>query len=465
MRRLVAVAACVLGGLGVFTACPYSVPRCESDEQCVERSGGRPAYCHREIKICFAARSDGGADAGEDGGTCVPDCASGTRCVDGRCVCDSASCPTGCCSSGRCVQPSESACGSNGAACVACDPERSTGCTSGACRCGNQPQCPDGSFCVAGECTRFWVDAGTMLTTRGMPSLVQLPSGEVAVVGGYVTDSAAPFLEIHNLQTGEFAAGPAPAVVRVFNGTVALRNGRVLVLGGIAALGGTNPYTRHCELFDPFTRSWADAGMMSTARVAPAVVLLNNGFVVVAGGSDGSSVTSATDVYHPVSAIFYSAGPLNVARALAPAVALADGSGLIVGGAMQDGGVTSTAELFDPQTGQWRMTGQLQSPRIAHTATLLPNGRVLVAGGLPALGMTTLYSTTEIFDPATGTWSPGPAMNVARAGHQAVRLPNGAILVIGGTPSGSVEILDPVRLTWKEIAPLIYYSAKSSRDA
>src|ERR1044071_10354988 len=59
-------------------------------------------------------------------------------------------------------------------------------------------------------------------------------------------------------------------------------------------------------------------------------------------------------------------------------------------------------------------TGSLATPRSGHTATLLPNGAVLVAGGYEEAAL----ATTELYDPATGTWMPTGRLATARSGHR-----------------------------------------------
>jgi hypothetical protein len=66
----------------------------------------------------------------------------------------------------------------------------------------------------------------------------------------------------------------------------------------------------------------------------------------------------------------------------------------------------------------------MEAARFAHTATLLPNGMVLVAGGSD--------STAELYDPSTGSFSTTGAMGTGRSGHSATLLLNGKVLVVGG---------------------------------
>ena len=54
---------------------------------------------------------------------------------------------------------------------------------------------------------------------------------------------------------------------------------------------------------------------------------------------------------------------------------------VLVAGGIGDNGILDSAELYDPATGYWTPTGSLNDARVYHTATLLPNGQVLVAGG------------------------------------------------------------------------------------
>src|SRR5436309_378868 len=103
--------------------------------------------------------------------------------------------------------------------------------------------------------------------------------------------------------------------------------------------------------------------------------------------------------------------------------------------------------LIDPS---WVPTGSLFTARTRHTATLLPNGKVLVAGG--TLDGSQAFSSTELYDPATGTWTATGSLGTARNRHTATLLPSGKVLVAGGffngSDLGSAELYDPGSGTW-----------------
>ena len=96
----------------------------------------------------------------------------------------------------------------------------------------------------------------------------------------------------------------------------------------------------------------------------------------------------------------------------------------------------------------WSPLPKLLTPREGYSATLLPSGKVLVAGG--RAGVPPLAST-ELFDPATGTWTGGPGMTRERDDFAAVALKDGRVLVIQGelNPSQkSAEVFNPATATW-----------------
>ena len=76
--------------------------------------------------------------------------------------------------------------------------------------------------------------------------------------------------------------------------------------------------------------------------------------------------------------------------------------------------------------------------RSDHAAVRLDDGKVLITGGRTAIGKT---NTGEVFDPTTGTFSSGPNMSVARAGHSATLFADGRVFVTSGDANGSAEIL------------------------
>ncbi|MBN1208642.1 MAG: hypothetical protein JXB05_27525, partial [Myxococcaceae bacterium] len=92
---------------------------------------------------------------------------------------------------------------------------------------------------------------------------------------------------------------------------------------------------------------------------------------------------------------------------------------LACGEVPQGGDGTSLPRRSEPQAlqaasgAQWKYTGDLIMARTGHTATLLPSGKVLVTGGLGPGDIS--LASAEVYDPATGEWSPTGALATARA--------------------------------------------------
>ena len=157
------------------------------------------------------------------------------------------------------------------------------------------------------------------------------------------------------------------------------------------------------------------------------------------------------------SGTFTITGSLNTARYDHTATLLPNGEVLVVGGIGVNGNYTSlaSAELYDPQKGKWTTTGSMSVGRTGLTATLLPNGLVLVAGGSDYY--VNCYATAELYNPSTGQWTLTGSMSQPRCLHSATLLPNGEVLVSGGVNSiydysrptvSSAEIYNPNTGTW-----------------
>jgi hypothetical protein len=244
----------------------------------------------------------------------------------------------------------------------------------------------------------------------------------------------------------EIAAMSTP---RAAHTATALRDGTVLIAGGFGDHGGAEATA---ELFDPTTGRFRTTGSMSTGRYADTATRLRDGRVLIAGGydADGHRLPTA-ELYDPGTGRFTATGSMIGPRADHTATLLADGRVLIAGGTGPGWSFLSSAELFDPGTGTFTATGSMSVPRESATATRLMDGRVLVAGGHAGRHEDiTIYASAEAYDPSTGRFAPVGSMSVPRHKHDAVRLKDGRVLVIGGADQrddagryDSTELFDP----------------------
>src|SRR5205823_6973056 len=103
---------------------------------------------------------------------------------------------------------------------------------------------------------------------------------------------------------------------------------------------------------------------------------------------------------------------LNSARDAHTATLLADGTVLVAGGQDSSLSPSSSSELYDPASGTWSVTASLNTARQQHTATLLPNGMVLAAGGINGSAL----ASAELYDSAlTPTPTPTPTATATAA--------------------------------------------------
>jgi hypothetical protein len=208
-----------------------------------------------------------------------------------------------------------------------------------------------------------------------------------------------------------------------------LRSGHVLIVGGMAE-GGGNLAT--VELFDPTDNTVEEIGSLSEPKSGHTATLLRDGRVLIAGGYNGEYLPSI-EFFDPSTRRFRPAGSLVEGRSGHTATLLPDGRILFAGGVGRGWTFLRTAELYDPASGRSEAVGSLSVPRESHTATLLTDGRVLVIGGHNGRRQSMeVYASAEIFSPQSRRFEAAGTLATARHKHDAVRLSDGRVLVIGG---------------------------------
>ena len=123
---------------------------------------------------------------------------------------------------------------------------------------------------------------------------------------------------------------------------------------------------------------------------------------------------------------------------------------LVAGGFGVQNDPKKFVEMYNPATGQWSPAKPMNFFRAHHTASLLHNGKVLVAGGFN--GSVDAIASAELYHPVAGTWTTTGSLNVARTRHSATLLADGRVLVAGGDDGGakstSCEVYDPATGQW-----------------
>jgi hypothetical protein len=322
-----------------------------------------------------------------------------------------------------------------------------------------------------------------------------LPTGKLLAWGKYEAGTSS----MANPRLWDPAGGPPSSAVSLptpdmlfCSGHALMADGRVMVSGGHF---DDDRGLRATNIFDPTTQSWTAGPKMALGRWYPTVTTLADGRVVtVAGRDSASNVVLVPEIwetgkwvrlpgaslrlpYYPMDflapngKVFYAgervqARWLDVDRVVAAgrgkwstttalkhrwafnrdygsAVMYETGKILVVGGGgdpnrsttdARSGRPTASAETIDLNLAgpTWKYTDSMRAARRHLNATVLPDGQVLVTGGTSAAGFNTLSGavrTAEVWNPQTGHWSPLAANAVDRVYHSvSLLLPDGTVL-------------------------------------
>lgn len=217
-----------------------------------------------------------------------------------------------------------------------------------------------------------------------------------------------------------------------------LLDGRVLVVGGYTQFTGV---TDVAEIFNPDQdRFFTVAGRMVRARASHAQVLLPDGRVLICGGRFESGpgqlpATAETEIFDPATNTFAATGGMATARYDHAAVVLEDGRVLITGGTTSDGIDLDDAEIFNPATGLWTtFAARMVARRATHGMVPFGPNRFLVLGG----SVSTRHAELLDMDAVTFTPTNVPAQEGQRFGPVVGTYASGAALLAGGDLAGGV---------------------------
>jgi hypothetical protein len=238
---------------------------------------------------------------------------------------------------------------------------------------------------------QFTALAATMTVPRRNHTATLLANGQVLICGG-LEGAALNFgdilasAEIYDPVAGTFTATAAPMTVpRQLHNAQILADGTVLVLGGVAYDTLGNPYgIPNAELFTPgaATPFAATASALSTGRGQPAVALLANGQVFVAGGlGPAETWLQTTEIYTPATTRFSLSALMAQAAQYPVAATLASGQVVVIG--------EGDTEVFNPAGPSLATVPGVVPTQNGLTATPMANGLVLVVN----------LGGAELFDP------------------------------------------------------------------
>ena len=293
--------------------------------------------------------------------------------------------------------------------------------------------------------------------------------------------------EVYDPAAQTFSTINAPSSI-FCSGNVQLPDGRIMTVGGYGVTTTGNLGLVDTNIFDPATQTWTRAANMNLPRWYPDLVELSDGrYVAISGNSsDASTWADTPEVYDPSANTWTLLSKVNTSQVheeeypfsyLAPngkvftigpsedqsffldvnsqtwtpvgSSGIVNGSSVMYrpGKILYSGGAASVITTKPAQAGTavidlnaptpaWRTTAPMHDARVYHTLTMLADGRVLAVGGEATSDQTQVTTgvlQSEIWDPATETWSVAASMSAARNYHStAVLQPDGTVLVAGG---------------------------------
>ena len=233
--------------------------------------------------------------------------------------------------------------------------------------------------------TKTWSKVADMPGTRSSHRAVKLANGKVLVVGGYGLGST--YYDSFIMYDPKSKTWVSPALTMKYRRSAAditlLPNGKLVISGGWGGTGSDLTkfdQLTSLEIYDTLKITLMESkGKLITKRAGHTGVLLDDGRLMLIGGYCGSGCKPpGNELYDPVKDQVVKINHQGTPPSHHAVVKLNDGKVLVIGGSFSD---EKKVSIFEPKGLFWKAGPALKHGRFDHTATLLKDGRVLVAGG------------------------------------------------------------------------------------
>lgn len=281
-----------------------------------------------------------------------------------------------------------------------------------------------------------------------------LPDGRLVVIGGHGPSEygnvggpqryGTNLTEIYDYRSNSWTDGPPMSEGRYYGSAVTLGSGEILAVSGLTAEGTDNGLP---EIFNPVTgwRPLSNAPTIGYPDWYPHLYTLSDGRVYATNPGPKTFFidTHGAGSITPGPTMNYPRRYYGTSAMFAPNQIITIGGNAAKGTAGSGGNrlITNTAEVINlnAPNPHWSYTGAMAFPRFFPTATLLPDGEVLVTGGTSQQDNPSgnarrgAVMAAEVWNPGTGLWTTLASMSVPRLYHSsAVLLADGRVIVGGG---------------------------------
>ena len=288
-------------------------------------------------------------------------------------------------------------------------------------------------------------EGNTWSTRSSMPTPVIEAAGVVANGQFYVMNGATGAsisTQVYNPSTDSWSVRASDPVPQAESSAGAIGN-KIYVAEGWLNSDSSSP-TNALEIYDPISDSWTSGAPSLIARGESAAAVIDTKLYVAGGDKFGGFVKfSDLEIYDSLANSWSMGAPLPMAIENASGAAIG-GKFYVVAGDYGPTNVNNTPSgflfIYDPVTNSWSTGASMPTPR-SSAASAVVDGKLYVVGGNTNNGVNNggAVSTVEIYDPASNSWTTGPAEPVAHE-IQTAGVINSNLYVAGGyNSSGNLD--------------------------